>query len=592
MDEGSETGMGGLFLVRDDDAATATLAAARAQYGRHGFVAFDDIALPGWRGFHCPFIHGGPDGFLTEGDDLVAVAGTLIVDGELGAPALRKLIAMIALGEPDWSRIGGQFVALVRAAGRTVLFTDFFGAFQLFHDDGWRVLSTSFLAAADTLPALSFDPQGVYEFVFNVFPIGDDSVLAELKRLGPDRLLRLNRDGVTVTPLAKPLPETPVDMPLADRIDDVATRLRATVAPAAAVFGDRVDCPLSGGLDSRLVLALLRDAGIAPNIYVYGDADDAGETDVVVARAIAAAEGFALSVEDKASFRAIDPADFADQVRVNFHETDALVTDGGLFDNGGNAWSRHQRHRGGRLAVSGGCGEVLRNFFYLADRPLKAGQLVRSFFARYTLADVTSAFDPRVFEGALTTKLVTALGEADLERPLPRTLIEQAYPRVRCRAFFGREASVVGRHGAYLLPFFDHRVVEAGLRVPMAQKYAGRFEAAVLAAIDPGLARHQSAYGHDFTGPPDRRHRFEEWSTRIRPTWARGRTYALRRRLGPVADEHGGLLTPAYLGRVIDLNFPAMRRFFHTRAVSDSGAYRRIATLEYLAGHLGDRLKE
>lgn len=584
--------MGGLFLVRDDDAAAATLAGARAQYGRHGFTAFHDIVLPGWRGFHTPFIHGGPAGFLCAGDDLAAVAGTLVVDGEMGEPALRRLMAMMAAGTPDWSRIGGQFVALVRSAGRTTLFTDFFGAFQLFHDAGWRMLSTSFLAAAEALPATRFDPQGVYEFVFNVFPVGDDSVLAELKRLGPDRLLVLDRDGVTVLPLAKSLPEAPVDMPLADRIADVAARLRATVAPVAPIFGDRVDCPLSGGLDSRLALALLRDAGVTPDVYVYGDADDPAETDVVVARAIAAAEGFALAVEDKAGFRAIDPVDFADQVRINFHETDALVTDGGLFDNGGNAWSRHRRHRGGRLAVSGGCGEVLRNFFYLADRPLKARQLVRSFFARYTLTDVTDAFDRRRFEGALAAKLVTALGGEEADRPLPRTLIEQAYPRVRCRAFFGREASVVGRHGAYLLPFFDHRVVEAGLRIPMALKYAGRFEAAVLAAIDPALARHQSAYGHDFTGPPDRRHRFEEWSTRIRPTWARGRTYALRRRLGPVADEHGGLLTPAYLGRVIDLNFPAMRRFFRTRAVSDSGAYRRIATLEYLAGYLGSRLKE
>lgn len=583
--------MGGLFLVRDDDGAAATLAGARAQYGRHGFTAFHDIAVPGWCGFHTPFIHGGPAGFLADGDDLAAVAGTLFVDGEMGEPALRRLIAMMAAGAPDWSRIGGQFVALVRSAGRTMLFTDFFGAFQLFHDAGWRMLSTSFLAAAGALPTVSFDRQGVYEFVFNVFPVGDDSVLAELKRLGPDRLLRLDREGIEAIALSKPLPDAPVAMPLAERIGDVAQRLRATVAPVAPVFGDRVDCPLSGGLDSRLILALLRDAGIAPNVYVYGDADDPAEADVVVARAIAAAEGFALSVEDKARFRTIDPADFADQVRINFHETDALVTDGGLFDNGGNAWSRHRRHRGGRLAVSGGCGEVLRNFFYLADRPVKARQLVHSFFARYTLADVTDAFDPAAFEDALAAKLASALGAADPARPLSRTLIEQAYPRVRCRAFFGREASVVGRHGAYLLPFFDHRVVEAGLRIPMAQKYAGRFEAAVLAAIDPALARHQSAYGHDFTGPPNRRHRFEEWNTRVRPTWARGRTYALRRRLGPIADEHGGLLTPAYLGRVIDLNFPAMQRFFRTRAVSDSGAYRRIATLEYLADYLGSGLR-
>ena len=60
----------------------------------------------------------------------------------------------------------------------------------------------------------------------------------------------------------------------------------------------------------------------------------------------------------------------------------------------------------------------------------------------------------------------------------------------------------------------------------------------------------------------------------------------MRRRLGPIRDEHGGLLTPAFLGRVLDLHFPHMQQFFRIKSITDSGLYRRIATLEYLAQHL------
>jgi hypothetical protein len=70
----------------------------------------------------------------------------------------------------------------------------------------------------------------------------------------------------------------------------------------------------------------------------------------------------------------------------------------------------------------------------------------------------------------------------------------------------------------------------------------------------------------------------------------RKHSYALRRKLGPVADEHGGLLASEYLGRVVDLDYPAMRRFFHTDRIADSGMMRRIANLEYLADRLGSRL--
>jgi hypothetical protein len=45
------------------------------------------------------------------------------------------------------------------------------------------------------------------------------------------------------------------------------------------------------------------------------------------------------------------------------------------------------------------------------------------------------------------------------------------------------------------------------------------------------------------------------------------------------------------MGRVVDLDFPIMRRFFHPEAIAgDSSLMRRIANLEYLAVRLGARL--
>jgi asparagine synthase (glutamine-hydrolysing) len=57
-----------------------------------------------------------------------------------------------------------------------------------------------------------------------------------------------------------------------------------------------------------------------------------------------------------------------------------------------------------------------------------------------------------------------------------------------------------------------------------------------------------------------------------------------------MADEHGGLLTRDYMGRVVDLDYPIMRRFFVPERITDSGMMRRIACLEYFAAFLGSRL--
>jgi asparagine synthase (glutamine-hydrolysing) len=140
------------------------------------------------------------------------------------------------------------------------------------------------------------------------------------------------------------------------------------------------------------------------------------------------------------------------------------------------------------------------------------------------------------------------------------------------------------------MPFLDHRVVAEAMTLPMRLKQAGWFEAQLLDRIDPSLAAQPSAYGHDFTTPPNRRHRFDEWATRVRPMWLRKNSYAIQRRLRPLSDEHGGLFGTDYMARVIDLDFPAMRRYFRIENVADSGLWRRIACLEYFAAHLGTRL--
>lgn len=580
--------MAGLFLVstRDGEFAASAMTRARRQFARHGFARTSEHDLPGWRLLHAPYMLGGPETLLARGDDLVALAGTLSCDGRFGRPALEALLEMEA---PDWSRIAGQFVALVRRGGKLRLFTDYFGAFQLFHDAAPRVFSTSLLAAVGALPRVSFDPQGVYEFAFNVVPIGDDTVFAELKTLGPDRIATLGPEGARFDAIAKPLPDGPRPLAATARIAAHRERLLAAVRPAAQAFGARIFCPLSGGLDSRLALAALRACGVMPRLYVYGDASSA---DVRIGRAIAAGEGAPIDWLDKEAWRVLPPDAFPEQVEANFHAYDGLPNYGELFENGANAHARLKRHEGGAASISGGCGEVYRNFFFLPDRRLSAAAVARAFFARYARGDVTAAFDERAFLRAIEDKILAALGRPGFRGRLPRGLIEQIYPRLRCRALFGREISLEARVGPYLMPFLDHHVAAEAMTLPLALKNAGRFEAALLAALDPRLAAYPSAYGHDFTGPPGAAHRRAELLTRIRPIALRQRSYALRRRLGPVADEHGGLLSPDYMSRVVDPAFPAMRRFFRPERINDSSLLRRIANLEYLAARLGGKLAD
>ena len=483
-----------------------------------------------------------------------------------------------------WDDIIGEFAMLVCKGGALHVLTDYFGAFQLFHDTERAILSTSLLSLLGCLPRVRFSAQGVYEFAFSAFPMGDETPFAEVRRLGPFEQLTLDR-GTRFHAVAKPLPQDSDDRPVAEQIADHAERLTNLAATAVRHYGDAIQCPLSGGYDSRLLLGLLQAAGARPHVYVYGQA---GDRDVEIARTIGAGEGFDVELFDKAAFARPDPDAFADTVARNFHEVDALVTDGGLFDNGGNRAARLARQAGGAIAASGGCGEIYRNFFYLPNRGFSVRELLAAFFSQFDPADAGPAFDADDYYQQLAGKLRAALGTNAVR--LTRQQVEAAYPLFRCRPFFGREISIVGRHGGYFMPFLNAGIVAAATRIPVQAKALGRFQAALISAIAPALARYPSNYGHSFAGPPTARRWLGEAGGALRPPWLRQRSYRLRKRLGRIPDDHGGLLTPDYLGRVMDPSLPLMQRYFNLQSLRDVGMLRRIANLEYLGQWLGSRL--
>ncbi|MCH8684234.1 hypothetical protein [Pedomonas mirosovicensis] len=480
-------------------------------------------------------------------------------------------------------RITGHFALLACKGGRLFILNDYFGAFHVYATPGHEVVATSFLAAAESLPRVSFDRQGLYEFVFNATPLGESTVLAEITKLSPFEQLELG-EAVTVHAVRKGL-DARFD-PLAADVKQQADRLRSLFTGPLKTFGDNIQCPLSGGFDSRLVLALLLDAGVKPHVYVYGSD---GDEDVSVATAIGKAEGFDVEVFNKAAYAKVDPDRFAEIVEHNFHEMDGVPIDGGLFDNGGNSVARHNRAKEGALAVSGAAGEIFRNYFYLRDRPFHSRDILYAFYSGFDPEDCTDAFDEAAYFNAMDAKLRRALGNAS--GTLTRAEVESAYPLFRCPPFFGREISMVGRFGAYFMPFFEYQMVRETIHLPVAARNHGAFQSQLLATIHPRLAGYMSAYGHSFLEAASLKHRLSEAVSLYRPPWLRRYGWRMKQAIkGRPALQPTGFMAPEYLGRVIDLTFPAMRRYFRMDRLADATLYRRIATLEHLAGKLGSRL--
>src|SRR5260370_40482883 len=161
----------------------------------------------------------------------------------------------------------------------------------------------------------------------------------------------------------------------------------------AASVGDGVACALSGGYDSRLILAMLRRHGISPRVYVYGPP---GDKDVCLARAIAEGERFALEIVEQDKQLGFGPSEFGTVASDNFFASDGY-TWSGIFTNGAERAQRASRVSGNALALNGGGGEIWRNFFYLLDRTYSPREILFFFNDPATPEIYTALFDEEAY---------------------------------------------------------------------------------------------------------------------------------------------------------------------------------------------------
>ena len=524
------------------------------------------------------------DNPLWHGEDgtVAVVAGTLFYRGAAGREALPRLADDRRAGRIDWSVLHGSFAVLIAEADRVTLLTDRTGTLHLHGSDDGAVFCTSFLALAETLPKLTVDEDGFYDTVFHEAPHGGRTLFAQIRLIEAGRSIEIT-DRVTWgdTPALSPGPLD--DQPLDKAAERCLAALTTPFTDYVAGFADRIDTALSGGYDSRLILAMLRRAGVAPLVHVYGRPQD---DDVTTARRIAEGEAFPLAHTDKSDFDPVPVEAFADIVERNCLAFDGCPNDG-LFNNGADLVTRRQRCADGELMLNGGGGEIFRNFFYLPDRPMAALDVVGAFYSQYNPVVCTDRFEEKGYRARLASLIADSVGGEGIR--LTRQQVELAYPLFRCRYWMGRNNSVNNRLGFAVTPFCAAEPILAAAMMPLALKNAGLLQARMIALADPQLAAYPSAYGFSFAGPPPAGYRLKATLDRWRPLALRTNAYRLKHRRPAPPPLY---LSEPYRCAVLGPRFELVTRYVDPAKATDGRQLNRICSLEYLLRRLGGRLAE
>lgn len=409
----------------------------------------------------------------------VVIAGTHTTGGELVDPAW--VLERASRSTPRWSDAVAPFAALVLDRGRGVMaVTDPVGLGPVVHTqgDGWAALSTSAIRLGAAV-ARGLDEHALLDLALTGTFVGSATAIQGVAKLTAGETVELHAGQRTVRRYDAPLPPG---------VPGAAGGARVVQeAVTAAVAGrDHIVIELSGGLDSRLLLAALPASQRAQLEAVTIGTESSPDVDI--ARRLAARLGI--------SHRTIDLGGLLQLEASTLHEmaaASAVAHDCGANPLAHLVLDHADALIGSAPRLSGQNGELARGYFYGGQPPWPRASrpLIRALQRwRLTTNDAVAPglFEPGAIEATeerLTSELVAAFARF----PAPwLTATDHLYLRHRMQRWVGAAYWSACQQRPILAPFFDPRFLGWALDARPSDKRGSKLASQVLGRLSPALA--------------------------------------------------------------------------------------------------------
>lgn len=315
--------------------------------------------------------------------------------------------------------MGEYVVARLYPDGTLTAFSDRTGLHQLFHAaSGEAVVASRAALVAAVLGDRTSDPAGLCWLAAIGYRVGTATAYRAVSQLGQERVLDFGADGMTIGAMPDPIVAFGGERGFASArngvLDEGIVEAQAAIAIAIGTGADGpIDLPITGGKDSRVILALCIAAGLKDRLRLF-TRGYAGHPDVIAGAGIAAALG--LPHRREAPHGSDEPAHWS---RERFFER--LMTQTWQSDGMVGGWDLILGERiAAETLITGHMGEVLKAY---SKRPLPEGLLDPAAVVRLQAPfDPMNIFRPEAraeLEAELAAQMAEARGEGALEADLP-----------------------------------------------------------------------------------------------------------------------------------------------------------------------------
>jgi len=546
---------------------------------------FSDLRLPDQRVFYlgnyCLHLYGKRN-FSTinfyhdRHNNFIASTGTLIYNGCYGEEGLKLLLRDFLNEKKIEDNCRGNYFVIIYSSNKLCFFRDYYGLYPVYTTDDYSIISSTFLAIVTLIKDVTISKEELFEYLFNGYWYGKQTLFKEVKILAEGCLI--NPDQASSIKKFKPYFFPVKALPYNTLLSKISENVKKQFRLIHSGFGENICQGLSGGYDSRLILAGLLSNNVKPYLYVNGTP---GSNDIDCASKIAEQLNFNIDIVHFYEGFDNDVRTVEEKIHSRFLFFDGLGVSG-VFDKHTDFEYRIQNPLTQMTNLNGSGGEIYREAWNIPDKMLTIESFLKARYDKYNFSSILVNYSKKEYLCHIQELLENYLPTS--KRLLERRDLELLHPlRYKAIHFI---LTTQQFFIPFLLPFYEPSLIKQSLDIPVKYKLNGIFNKDLIRNIFPVLTSFPTSYGYTFNDNVPILKKLQESLIRNTPLTLRPylRHFKKSKKL-PVDLFSKNLLDLEIKKKLVKISDYKIGNYINLRKVTDYNLLSRALTLEMLLNY-------
>lgn len=513
--------MGAFFICNKNNITNPNF--GLEMFAEMGFASPESFDIGTWKIYAFPKMALSISNTISDNGCTLISTGTPIYKGLNYSDSLRSLLQDFQFESIDTEQLIGQYTILFCRGNTIEILCDPLGSKHLFTDKNHDMLSSHMLPICQCFTSdLHINRKAFYEKLLTGIIMSPNTLFEEITQIDKQEQRYITRENIGISFIQTtnfPISESRARN-ISECLAEQSNTLREYFKLLNKAGKDGIDIGLSGGYDSRLVLACLHKFN-NEKIHLHSHAtENVHRDDLMIAKEMAEFVGLPCHT---VTTRKLGNSEHVDEIL----RKSILYFDGrSSFSIGGcgevyTASYRKESTEGTPFTLTGVGGELYRNVFDIGFRNIHFGRFLEEKVFSMSFRKAISDELYQKIKDDIIGRAATKLG-VEKQKKLSKAVAHRYYCEIMMPDGQGTAIDAYNQVSCCIAPFLEPKVIAKGYEAIPYHHSGGEFEGKLIGFIDSGLAAITSTYGYPIGKRPVKAKIKERMRTFIPPSlWNR-----------------------------------------------------------------------